>query len=220
MLVEPAIQPLEVGRPALSVTDRVELELEAGHAQPPEQVGVQRDQLGVDRRIVGADCLHRELPVLAEAAALRRRVTPHWPHRVELQGLRLAVHPVLHVRTNDRRRGLRPQRQRAAAAVLERVHLLLDDFGAGARRAGEDLGVLERGRIDPPVAVQPADVLRRSDGPPPRGLLGRNDVVGAARRLKHCCAAPRGTGSVRARRPASSAGRGRSRRRSRAGSGR
>ena len=146
VLVKPALQPLEVGGSALPVADRVELELVASHAQPPEQVGVQRDQLGVDRRIVGADRLDRELPVLAVATALRRRVAPHRPDGVELHRLRLAVHAVLEVRAHDRRRGLGSQRQRAAAAILERVHLLLDDVGARAGRAREDLGVLEHRR--------------------------------------------------------------------------
>src|SRR4029453_10079176 len=92
-----------------------------------EQLVVELDDLRVDRRVVGADRLDRELPVLAVAAALRRRIAVHRRDRVELERLRLAMEAVLQVRARDGPRALRAKRERAAAAVLERVHLLLDD---------------------------------------------------------------------------------------------
>ena len=107
MLVEPALEPLEVGGPALTVADRVELKLVLRDVQPAQDVCVQRDQLGVDRRVVGADRLDRELPVLAVAAALRRRIAVHRPNRVELHRLRLPMHAVLEVGADDGRRRLR-----------------------------------------------------------------------------------------------------------------
>src|SRR3712207_8698810 len=54
----------------------------------------------------------------------------------------------LEIRAADRRRRLRPERQRTAAAVLERVHLLLHDVGARASRAREQVRVLEAGGVD------------------------------------------------------------------------
>ena len=52
---------------------------------------------------------------------------------------------VLHVGAADGRGRLGAQREGAPALVLERVHLLLDDVGAGAGRPLEELGVLEDG---------------------------------------------------------------------------
>ena len=54
-----------------------------------------------------------------------------------------------------------PQRQALAAAILEAVHLLGDDVGRLADRAGEDLGRLEHRHLDPAEAVEPADAVER-----------------------------------------------------------
>ena len=70
--VEPRVQPLDVGRPAGGVADRVQPQLPLRHAEPPQQLVVELDHLGVDRRVGGADRLDRELPVLAVAAAAGR----------------------------------------------------------------------------------------------------------------------------------------------------
>ena len=60
-----------VGRAAGRVADRVELQLEAvEQAELAEPGRLQRDHLGVDGRVVGAERLDAELPVLAVAAAL------------------------------------------------------------------------------------------------------------------------------------------------------
>ncbi len=135
--------------------------------------------------VVAADRLHAQLPVLAVAALLRPVVAPHRADRVELLRLRLAVQAVLDVGAADRRGALRPQRQRATPAIGERVRLLLDDVGALARCADDQVGVLDPGRVDPAVAVE-------RGRPPPSSpvthrqlrLLGREDVVRAARRLE------------------------------------
>src|SRR2546430_538952 len=91
---------------------------------------------------------------------------------------------MLEVGAGDRRRAFRAQGQRAAALVLERVHLLLDDVGARAGGALEERGVLEGGRLDRAVAIERAEALGLSDDELPERLLGRKDVVGAARRLE------------------------------------
>ena len=59
---------------------------------------------------------------------------------------------MLEVGSADRRGPFRTERQRAPAAVIERVHLLLDDVGRLADPAREQLGGLERRRFDPSVA--------------------------------------------------------------------
>ena len=66
---------------------------------------------------------------------------------------------MLDVGAADRRGALGPQRQRAAAAVVEAVHLLLHDVGGLADAAGEQLGGLEVGRLDAVVAGGAEDAL-------------------------------------------------------------
>jgi hypothetical protein len=184
VLVEPRAQPLDVPGPAVRVPDRVQLERVVRHFESAEDLVVELEHLGVDRGIGAADRLDAQLPVLAVAALLRPVVTPERPDRVELLRLRLAMEPVLDVGARDRRGALGPQGQRASAAVLERVRLLLDDVRPLARRADDQVGILDPRRLDRPVAVEAADLLHRRRHPTPAGLLGREDVVGAARRLE------------------------------------
>ena len=184
MLVEPRRQRLDIRGTAVRVADRVQLQDVVGHAETPEQLVVELEDLGVDGRIVAADRLDAELPVLAVAAFLRPVVTPEPPDRVQLLRLRLAVQAVLDVRARDRRRPFRPQRERAPAAVGERVRLLLHDVRPRARRSDDQVGVLEPRRLDRPVAVDAADLLHRRRHPAPARLFGREDVVRAARRLE------------------------------------
>src|SRR5947208_14744413 len=141
--------------------------------------------------------------MLAVTALLRRRVAVHRRDREQLLRLRLAVEPVLEVGADDRRGSLRPKRQRATAAVFERVHLLLDDIRARARRAREELGVLEDGRLDAAVTGERAEALDLAPTRCQSGCsAGRTSCVprgasylGLTRR-----AARRGTGWRRARR--------------------
>ena len=53
--------------------------------------------------------------------------------------------------------------ERFPAAILERVHLLGDDVGGLADRAGEDRGLLEHRHLDPLEAVEPAHAIERRD---------------------------------------------------------
>ena len=121
--------------------------------------------------------------MLAVTALLRRRVAVHRRDREQLLRLRLAVEPVLEVGADDRRGSLRPKRQRATAAVFERVHLLLDDIRARARRAREELGVLEDGRLDAAVTGERAEALDLARDALPERLFGRQDVVRSPRRV-------------------------------------
>src|SRR2546421_480001 len=95
MLVEPCVELLEIRGTALTVADRIELQLVAAHAEVPQQRVVELDPLRVGRGVGGADVLERELPVLAVAAALRLVVAVHRGDREELHGLWLALHAVL-----------------------------------------------------------------------------------------------------------------------------
>ena len=184
VLVEPLVQLLEIRGAAVPVADRVQLEPPAFDPEPPQQLRVELDHLRVERRVVGAHRLDVQLPELAELSALRRGVPVHRPDQERLHRLRLAEEAVLDVRARHGRRSLGSQRQRAVTAVRERVHLLLDDVGALARRAREELRVLEERCRDPPVAVRGADVLGLADHPLPQRLLRGQDVLCASRRLE------------------------------------
>ena len=176
-----------------------------------------------------ADRLDGQLVVLAVAAAPGRAVAVHRRDRVRLHRLRLAMHAVLEVGARDRRGAFGTKRQRAVAAVGEGVHLLVHDVGRLARRAREEPGVLEAGRLDAAPAVERGHLLHRANELPPRCVV-RQHVVRAARRLELLLAsrlrrparraARAGTGSSRARGRASSPGRARDGRPSRAETGR
>ena len=187
VLLEPGGQLLNVGGPAVAAADRVQLEPVARDPEPAQERVVELDDLGVDRGIVGPDRLDGELPVLAVATAAGGAVAVHRRDRVELLRLRLPMQAVLDVRPADRRRSLGPQGQRPVRAVGERVHLLLDDVGSLPGRAQEQIGVLEHGRLDRPVAVERGQPLHLAGDAPPERLLGREDVVCAARafELRH-----------------------------------
>src|SRR5947208_2454314 len=101
--------------------------------------------------------------MLAVAATARPAVAVHRRDRVRLHRLRLLREAVLDVRARDRRGALRAERERALAAVLERVHHLVDDVGGGAGRALEERRVLEARRLDARPAVLGALLLDRPD---------------------------------------------------------
>src|SRR3954447_9507812 len=122
--------------------------------------------------------------MLSIAALLRRGIAVDRGNRVELLGLGLAMEAVLEVSSADRRRRVCAKRQRAAAPILERVHLLLNHVRAGAGGAREQVGLLEDGRLDPAVAVERAEALDLTGDVLPERLLGRQDVVCPARRLE------------------------------------
>ena len=150
-----------------------------GDAARLEEAPQQRDELGVGGRLGRAEELGADLPELAHAALLRALVAEHRAGVVELGELPVAGEAVLERRPNDARGGLRAQRDRAAALVLEGVHLLGDDVGRLADAAREDLGVLEQRRVDRLVAVAREELLgdARQVLPCPRG---RGQHVGGA----------------------------------------
>src|SRR3546814_1376630 len=63
----------------------------------------------------------------------------------------------------DPRGEFRAQRDRFAAAVLERIHFLRHHVGRLAQRTGEHRGRLDHRHLDPLEAVQPAHPLERLD---------------------------------------------------------
>ena len=170
----------------------------------------ERDELGVERRVVGAERLGADLRELPLAAGLRLLVAEHRPGVPELHRQRAALEPGLEGRADGADGALRAQRDRAVAAVGEGEHLLADDVGRLADAAGEQRGVLEDRQLEVAVAGQAQRRGHRlADG---EQVLGaRRDVVGDA--LGRACegrpsqppgrrraaAGPAGTGWSRAR---------------------
>ena len=180
----------QVGREALAVlgarveaAERAQAQAQPLDAELAEQRVQQDDRLGVDGGVVGADRLGAQLPELAEAPGLRLLLAVVAAQVPELHRLGQLVHAVLEVGAAHRRGALGAQRQRAAAGVLEGVHLLLDDVGRLPHAAGEELRGLEGRRLDAPVARGLEDRARGSLEVRPRGGLLGQHVVRAARRL-------------------------------------
>jgi hypothetical protein len=177
------LQRRDVGRPAALVADGVQHQLAARHAARVEEGERKLDHLGVDRRAREAEGLDVDLVELPVAALLRPLAPEHRPDRVDAER-RVGVHQVvLDHRAHDAGRGLGPEGQRAAVAVVEGVHLLRDDVGVGADAAREELGLLEDGRSQLAIAVAREELARRRlDAVPGRNLL-RQHVLRAADRL-------------------------------------
>ncbi len=168
MRIEPLVEPGDVLRTAVRVADRVEAQLPLRHAEAAQELGVVLDHLGIHRRIRRADRLERQLPVLAVPPAAGSPVAIHGRDRVRLHGLRLLREAVLDVGARDRSGSLGAQRDRAAAAILERVHLLVHDVGSLPRCALEEGRLLEARRRDARPAVLRALFLDRADHAPPQ----------------------------------------------------
>ena len=99
------------------------------------------DHFGVDDGRFRADGLRADLIELAVAALLRALAAEHGAHVVELLDAGDLVQPVLDVGAHHRGGGLRPQRERAAVAILPGVHLFADDVGVLADAAREQSAV-------------------------------------------------------------------------------
>ena len=108
--------------------------------------------------------------MLAVAATARTAVPVHGRERVELHGLRLLEEAVLDVGSRDRCGPLRTEREGAAASVVERVHLLVDDVGRLARRPVKEAGVLKSRRLDAAVSVDRRQRVDRVYELPPAPL--------------------------------------------------
>ncbi len=149
--------------PRLGVAQRVQLEHNlVDDTQLAEQLRAHRDQFDVGRRLGRADDLGVELVELAITALLRALVAEQRAVGGELHRREL-LPAVRDISAADAGGELGAQRQRFAAAVVERVHLLRHDVGRLAERAGEDAGELEHRHVDAAEAVQLAHAVERLD---------------------------------------------------------
>ncbi len=134
-------------RAALGASERVEFHLELEPKLAPQLVD-HYQQLGVARRVGAPEHLDPELVELAIAPLLRTLVAQHRP-AVEEALLRVAaIEPRLDIGAHHARRSLRAQHDPALvlalAALLDEVHLLLDDIRGRAGRAHVEFDSLQR----------------------------------------------------------------------------
>ena len=128
-LAQEVLQGRAVDGAAVLVAERVEQQRELGEAEGLVGVVGDRDRLGVDRRVLGADRLQVELVELPVPARLRPLVAERGAAGEHLHRERAPVQVVLKDGADHAGGELRAQRDVAAAAVGEGVHLLADHVG-------------------------------------------------------------------------------------------
>jgi hypothetical protein len=155
MTTEIGREPLEIGGPARRISDRVEQNLDLGHARLYVEAVAHLDHLGVHGGARIADRLGIPLPELAISARLRAVVAEHRPDHAQLHRLGPGVHSVLNKSPNDARRGLRAEspRFRLLRSRRQPEELLLDDVGDFADPPLEHGRLLEHRRLHLEVAV-------------------------------------------------------------------
>ncbi len=137
------------------------------------------DQFGIDVRSRKAHRLDVDLMELPVAPALRPLVAEHGAYGPQ-PARRLVGKVVLDDRTHHTGGELGAEREvLAIQAILERVHLLLDDVGDLADALHEELGVLDDRRTDLLVAVAPQPVGHAGFEPLPQRRLAGEHVVHA-----------------------------------------
>jgi hypothetical protein len=178
------------GVAGVGVAERVELERHAfGDAELLQELVGHDEELDIGLRAVGADDLGVDLVELAEAALLRALVPERGAVGGELER-RVLLPAVGEVGAGDAGGEFGAQGQAVAAAILERVHLLGDDVGGLADRAGEHLRRFEHRHLDAAEGVEAAHALEGRDHRlEPVRFLAEN-VLGAAdplRAFAHGC---------------------------------
>ena len=145
------------------IAERVEFERHpVGDPELAQKLVAEAQQLDVGLRFGGANDLGVQLVELAEAALLR----PFVPKRRTV-GRDLERHILLpsfaQICAADSRGEFRPERDRIAAAVLERIHFLGHDVGSLADAAREHRRLLDGRHLDPPEPEQPAHAIECRD---------------------------------------------------------
>ena len=137
MLLKVGHQFVSVGRPRFSGTQGVQLQGDVLHqAKLLPQACREQDDFGIDVRAIKAVRLYADLMELAITPFLRPFVAEHRPLVPKPLSL-VMQQAVFHSRPHAAGSAFRAQRQAVTVAVVEGVHLFLDDIGDFANRAGK-----------------------------------------------------------------------------------
>ena len=153
---------------------RVQPHFAVAQSPRPQQVHLQREDLGIHPRRRRLEALHAALVELALAPGLRTLAAEHRTDVVPARAvgfLRAQPRRVAH----DARRAFGPQAQ-APAALLEHVHFLLHHVRRLAQRTGEDRFEFHHRRAQLFEAVEFQRFPRESLEPLPQTDFGRGDV--------------------------------------------
>ena len=181
---EVRLERLVVLGAARRAADRVDRDLHVvAEAEPLEDRLAEQDDLRVRGRLRRAEHLDAELVQLAHAARLRLFIAVAGRLVVHLDREAVVVHAVFKHRAHRAGRALGAQRDRAAALVRKRVHLLFDDVRRVADRALEQLRVLEHRRADLGEAVELGLAGHHILNERPFFRFARDDVSCAFRRF-------------------------------------
>ena len=171
------------GIAARRIAERVERQRHAfGDAKLLQKLVGEHQQFGIGERAVAADHFGVELVKLAVATLLRALVPEQRPVRRNLQRREL-LPAIGDISARDAGGEFGAQRDRFAAAILERIHFLRHDVGRFAERAGEHRGRLDHRHLDALETIEAAHPVERVDDM--RKAVGEiaEHVLGAAHRL-------------------------------------
>ncbi len=176
-----------------ALRNAVDRRREVRQAERAEELEEHPENLGVSRGRGDSDELDADLAELAVPARLRLLVAKLGTRVPEADRPRNVLHSALDERPDHSGGVLGAKRQRAALAVRERVHLLVDDVRRLSHRAGEELRRLEDRRADLSIPVRAEDAARGGLDGGELLALGGKEVVRALRRLharRHRAQAP------------------------------
>jgi hypothetical protein len=168
---------LPVGGPAGRVAERVHVDAHAAHTDRFTDVDDQRDRLRVGGRVLASEQLGADLRELAVASFLRALAAEH---RTRVPETRDGLGPCetgFEVGPHERGRAFGAQRNPGAVAVLERVHLLLDDVGGVADRPLEELNLFEKRELYLPESIGIQHPLSRGQQLAPAARFGGQHVA-------------------------------------------
>ncbi len=138
-IAAPGNQGLPICWPAGPATECVDPHLGPDETNLPKKVVNEQQHLGIRTGIVTPQNLSADLMKLAQPALLRALAPKHRPH-VEHAGDRLTLlQRMFDIGPHHRCRPFRAQCQRRPIAIVEGIHLLLDNIGRLANGAAEQI---------------------------------------------------------------------------------
>ena len=175
-------QLLAIGLPGLGAAERVDLQAQPVEAEASPEPRRHQDLFGIDVRAGQSEGLDAQLMELPIAPLLRPFVAKHRSQIPEAARL-VVQESVLDTGPHAAGRAFGAQGETLAVAVLEGVHLLLDDVRDLADRSPEQLGLLDDGHADLGIAIGLHGLAQQRLDRLPGGGLVRQEVVHPPYRL-------------------------------------